>query len=262
MSDQKFAEEEFTETAPYTKSALVYDRMMLHVNYLRWAAYIDAVLQKAKLDRTSGMLDIGCGTGRFLQEMHKLGYRGDGCDPSAHMLAIARKRLPQATFYHCGMPELTGIPADRYPVITSLYDTINYLLDEATLAAALQRIYALLPATGMFIFDAVSRANCRHYFQHYTDSEVLDDNTAYYRESYFDEKTKMQYNWLRIYTTRGIFEEMHRQYIFSFGQIKKIIQNRTDFELTHCFSEFTFRRATASCNRAHFVLRKRGTRTS
>ncbi len=262
MNDKKFAEEKFCEAAPYTKSAQVYDRMMLHVNYPRWAAYIDALLQRAKVAPTARILDVGCGTGRFLEEMHKLDYRGDGCDSSADMLAIARRRLPGSTFYHCGMPELAGIPAGKYPVITSLYDTINYLLNEDALAAALQRIYKILPTPGVLIFDAVSQANCRHYFKHYTDSEVLDDNTAYYRESYFEEKSKIQYNWLRIYDRQGVFEEMHRQYIFSFGQIKKIIQNRTDFELTHCFSEFTFRRATASCNRAHFVLRKRSLRTA
>jgi SAM-dependent methyltransferase len=38
------------------------------------------------------VLEVGCGTGRLLAEVHRRGYRIDGCDGSADMLAEVRKK--------------------------------------------------------------------------------------------------------------------------------------------------------------------------
>ncbi len=255
--DKQFSQDRrYQQIAAYTKIAEVYDRMMLHVNYPRWAAYIEAMLRRADFDTECALLDIGCGTGRFLGQICKFGFKGDGCDPSAEMLAIARKDLPQARFYQCGFPELEIIPENTYPIITSLYDTINYLPDTLTLEQSLNSVYHKLKTPGIFIFDTVTRLNCHHYFKNYSDSEKLDEKTAYFRESYYDEKENVQYNWIRIHTANGLFEEKHRQYIFSFREIKKVIKQKTKFELAHYYEDFTFQKANRRSGRIHFVLRK------
>lgn len=256
MKKTQFSDKKGQPTAPYSKIAAVYDQMMLHVNYPRWAEFIDAVLRREKVGEFPYLLDIGCGTGRFLTEMHKLGYHGDGCDPSREMLNQAKNRLPGADFFRSKLPDLLEVPADHYPVMTCLYDSINYLMDEKTLAQALRTVYNKLQTPGVFIFDVVSRLNCLHYFQNYSDSEVLDEKTAYYRESYFDDEESIQYNQVRIHTAEGIFEESHRQRIYSFKTIEQIIDDETDFLMAHCFDEFSFHRAGRRTTRAHFVLRK------
>jgi len=256
MNKPQTHDQAYQQTAAYTKIAEVYDRMMLHVNYPRWAAYIEAMLRRADFDSESALLDIGCGTGRFLRQIYKFGFNGDGCDPSPEMLEIARKRLPQAQFYPCGFPELAQIPEEKYSIITSLYDTINYLPDTDALEQSLNCVYQKLKPPGIFIFDAVTRLNCQHYFKNYSDKEQFDEKTAYFRESYYDGKEHVQYNWIRIHTENGKFEEMHRQYIFSFREIKKVIQQKTKFELAHCYDDFTFHKANRRSGRIHFVLRK------
>ncbi|MFH1133181.1 MAG: class I SAM-dependent methyltransferase [Nanoarchaeota archaeon] len=60
---------------------------------------ISHVLRQAKLKPGAQILDIGCGTGRATAHFVGKGYHVLGIDPSAKMLAIARKKLPDAHFW-------------------------------------------------------------------------------------------------------------------------------------------------------------------
>lgn len=241
---------------PYTELAQIYDRIMMHVNYRRWARYIAAILRKESLWPDAAMLDIGCGTAKFLEALHQLKKSADGCDASERMLEIARNRLPKSNFFSCHMPELPGINSGHYQVMTCLYDTVNYLPDLTALEKTLQRVYELLASPGIFIFDVVSRSHCQQYFQAYTDSEVLSRQLAYFREGFFDEKSDIQYNKIRIHTPAGVFEEVHQQQIFSFEAITDLIENNSPFILANVYDEFSFDAIDRHSGRAHFVLRK------
>ncbi len=248
-------------TPPYSKLALVYDAMMRHVNYPQWAQYIQAVLARQKLPQITPFLDVGCGTGKFIAELQKLGVTAEGCDASADMLEIARKRLPDTTFFHCQLPELTKVPDRHYRVITCLYDTINYLPNETIVAEALQTLYQKLKAPGVLIFDAVSKYNCQYYFHNFTDSEVINKQLSYFRESFFDAQDALQHNRIRIYFDKMVFEENHLQKIYDFETLQEIIQTQTKFKLDKCYDEFSLSRVGKRASRAHFVLRKEPTET-
>lgn len=50
--------------------------------------------------KTGGrVLDIGCGTGLYLKDLHGKGYGLSGIDMSAEMIIVATKELPDVTFY-------------------------------------------------------------------------------------------------------------------------------------------------------------------
>ncbi len=55
--------------------------------------------------RGRGILDIGCGTGSFLQMFHQLGFDGTGIDSSPVMIDAARERLGQKADIHLGLAE-------------------------------------------------------------------------------------------------------------------------------------------------------------
>ncbi len=78
--------------------------------YGRERDYVDLVL--TGLPPASRILDLGCGSGRPLAE-HVLarGHRVVGYDQSAALLAIARRRFPQATWRQGGLEtlELEGV---------------------------------------------------------------------------------------------------------------------------------------------------------
>jgi SAM-dependent methyltransferase len=59
-------------------------------------AEVDFLLDEMKLPPGSGILDIGCGTGRHAVELARRGYRVTGVDLSAGMLAEARRAAEAA----------------------------------------------------------------------------------------------------------------------------------------------------------------------
>ncbi|MEJ2633890.1 MAG: methyltransferase [Calditrichia bacterium] len=240
---------------PYEQLAVIYDKIMDHVEYEKWANYIKKIIQ-AHHELPVTVLDIGCGTGRFIAELTKLKIPAEGCDPSAAMLKVAAQRLPDTQFRIDSLPELKHIEPGRYPVMTCLYDSINYLNSLEEITRSLDRVYELLPDNGLFIFDAVSRIFCQHYFDGFNEQDVINKKIAYVRSSFYDFKNQQQINEFKIYTPEGIFEEKHVQTIFSFRDIKAIIREMTNFRLIGVFEDFTFFDAEEDSNRAHFILQK------
>jgi cytosine/adenosine deaminase-related metal-dependent hydrolase/ubiquinone/menaquinone biosynthesis C-methylase UbiE len=97
------------------------------------------------------VLDVGCGTGRWLQQLEALQPASlTGADPSAAMLAIARRKLSPNTI-------LVDSPATRLPVPASSRDLVlasfvlSYIEDLAAFAVECARL--LKPEAPLLITD-------------------------------------------------------------------------------------------------------------
>jgi len=247
------------KSMPYQQLANIYNQVMRHVNYSHWAQYIAAVIQKQGI-AGERILDIGCGTGEFIFEIGKLGFPADGCDPSPSMLQIAQEKNSSRKFWLDRLPELVHTPSQHYPVVTCLYDTMNYLESDSAWLQTLLRVYELIPPEGLFIFDVVSEEFCRLYFHQVEEKEIINSSYAYVRESNYHKTRSEQVNQFTIYTPEGIFEEKHIQKIFPFSQIEQIITRNTPFEILDIYEDFTFFTAGKNSNRSHFILKKAGGR--
>ena len=81
------------------------------------------------------ILDVGCGTGehaKYLLTSH--GFTVDGLDLDPRLLAVARRKLPNARFFEADMG--TFALHRRYDVVMCLFSSIGYLktLDRVTAA--------------------------------------------------------------------------------------------------------------------------------
>ncbi|HXM05083.1 MAG TPA: class I SAM-dependent methyltransferase [Chthoniobacterales bacterium] len=74
-------------------------------------------LDIAKLDVGSQVLDIGCGTGRWLRRYEGLGYRPTGIDLTAGMLSLARKNRTRSP--------LVGGESCRLPFKDASFDAVS-----------------------------------------------------------------------------------------------------------------------------------------
>ncbi len=139
----------FSTIAPY------YDTLMSFINYTSWVSYIAHILELNEIKDTT-LLDLACGTGVCLKLWWERGYTLIGLDKSLEMLAICRKRLAplddgRIHLINGDMRDFTL--AHRVPIVTCLYDSLNYLLTEEDLFSCFQHVYDSLPEHGIFVFD-------------------------------------------------------------------------------------------------------------
>ncbi len=139
--------EPFATIAPY------YDTLMSFVNYPSWVAHITKIIQLSQVQEKM-ILDLACGTGVCLELWAKNGYQVIGLDRSPAMLRICQEKFR-------GQDNVLLINGDmrsfrlarQMPVITCLYDSLNYLLTESELLGCFRSIHDALQSDGVFIFD-------------------------------------------------------------------------------------------------------------
>ena len=100
------------------------------------------------------VVDLGCGSGLWAEQLVKASYQVLGIDISEAMIRIARKRAPEAEFRIESLFK-ADIPPCR--AVTSISECFNYLFDSDndnhTLAQLFRRIYKALAPGGVFVFD-------------------------------------------------------------------------------------------------------------
>lgn len=118
---------------------------------LRWLKHIQLrtrCLQIARLRSGGRLLDVGCSTGLFLNEMRRYGqWELCGVEPDAGAAQYARDRFGLDVYR--GQLETTPWPAASFDVVT-LWDVLEHLPDPAV---ALGRIRALLAPGGRLVFS-------------------------------------------------------------------------------------------------------------
>jgi SAM-dependent methyltransferase len=104
-------------------------------------------------------LDVGCGEGSLLQELaaRSPGIALAGVDVSAQALALARRRLPQATF--CAL-DLTRAPLRRTFDLVICTDVLEHIEDDR---AALRNMRAM---TGRWLVVGTLQGRMRRFERH------------------------------------------------------------------------------------------------
>ncbi|MEW6210942.1 MAG: class I SAM-dependent methyltransferase [Acidobacteriota bacterium] len=119
------------------------------------------ILARNKI-RDGLVVDLGCGSGLWAEQLIFAGYRVLGIDISEEMIRIARRRAPQAEFLVGSLFDIDLPPCGG---ITSLGECVNYLFDPGSDRRALtelfRRVYGALIPGGVFIFDIAEPGQVR-----------------------------------------------------------------------------------------------------
>lgn len=110
-------------------------------------------LRAAGVDRGL-VVDLGCGSGLWAETLLECGYDVLGVDQSEAMIALARRRAPDARLLCASFLDVDLPPCDA---ITSLGECLGYLFDEhhsrRAFEALLARVWAALRPGGLLVFD-------------------------------------------------------------------------------------------------------------
>lgn len=144
----------FRAYAPY------YDLLYQDKDYCAEADFVSRLLLKVlppqAAQQSVDILDLACGTGRHSQELARLGYRVEGSDLSAEMIAVAREaaeKLGLPLTYHTESFQTCGRIGRKFDAVIAMFAAIDYLTDYRDLEVSLQNIRSLIRDDGVFVFD-------------------------------------------------------------------------------------------------------------
>lgn len=211
------------------------------------------------MPRASSLLDLGCGTGAVLAGLPELPSL-TGLDISPHMLAIARSKVPAATFIQ---GDMTSFCLDRqFDVIICVFDTLNHLLDFSQWIALFNCVRGHLADGGIFVFDVVTTGGFRRLTE--APASVLDLG----RDTLVA-KTELADGGILVWDGR-IFEHLQgNQFALHHERIREIgvpLDRITAalaswFELIELTDHFGKLPDDSDSDRAYFVAAKRGDST-
>ncbi len=131
----------FDSFAPY------YDLLYQDKNYAGDARFVHEQLGLREAD----ILDLGCGTGRHIIELCKLGHRVHGVDSSADMIQIANNK---GLSVECADVRTFNVGSGfHYDAVTALFHVASYQLTVADLTALFETARRHLKKGGLFICD-------------------------------------------------------------------------------------------------------------
>jgi SAM-dependent methyltransferase len=114
-------------------------------------------LRKLGLREGGKALDVGCGTGRAFGPLLRRGWQIVGCDLSPAMLEVAAREGGSDVDLH--VTDMRELPRfGEFDLVVSLNDSVNYLLGDDDLVAALAGMQANLGGNGLLVFDVNSRS--------------------------------------------------------------------------------------------------------
>jgi len=135
----------------YDVLAPAYDLLTAGYAYGPWLGAIDRLAREHGLHGRRA-LDVACGTGKSLEALLDLGYDAKGCDGSAGMADVARRKLlGRAEVFVADMCSLEVV--GEFDLVTCLDDALNHLPSAADVVSALRAMGANLAGGGLLAFD-------------------------------------------------------------------------------------------------------------
>lgn len=247
----------------YHAFAEIYDQVMRDVDYESWAKHIIRLTERFDV-QVHKILELACGTGGHALHLARMGYALTGVDRSPTMLRIAREKQEKfgitVNWQQGDMDSFSSIGLEHdYDLITCLYDSLNYLLDEEGIRRCFQEVHTHLRPGGGFIFDVTTEYNLLQNFSGYTFAENFE-NASYIWENEYDIINKICASKVTIFANlQGNYQkfiEVHRQKVYPNSLLLEVLQD-TGFELGGYFHDLTEKPAKRECERIHFVCKKK-----
>lgn len=205
--------------APFTRLADVYDAIMADVEYEDWLAFVLREVTRRGFEG-GRLLDLGCGTGNATVPAVDRGFVVDGLDASPAMLAVARRKLPDAELVAGDVRDF-ALP-HRYALVYSVFDALNNLLSDDDFLAMLRRVRAHLAPGGWFAFDANTRTGLRTLWEGDRAEGWADD--VYYRWTHsYDPATDLATVEAYCDGPVGAFTEVHHERPYDPDELRRLL---------------------------------------
>jgi len=246
----------------YDKFARVYATGHYPGYSLKMAELLPDMLAKFSF-RPETVLDIACGEGAFAVSLAKIGYEVTGYDASEEMLKWARERASREEVdVNFIQGDMRDIPFKHdFDLVTSWYDSINYLLEQRDLEKTFDGVFNSLRDNGAFIFDintirslSVDWQETQCYVQR-NDEEIFEVHRTNYKKKkkianlHITAFLKEENGWERI-------DETHKERAYPLEILKNLLF-QSGFDRVSLFDDpFKFTSPEEDSSRVWFVAIK------
>ncbi len=221
--------------APYTSLAAIYDTLTADYDYEQWVSCVLQLYRSLRGSPTDHMyvLDAGCGTGRAMAVLLDRGCRVVGVDASTEMLALAAARLAERRPLLISQDvRQLDLGQQRFDLVMSLCDSLNYLLSLPDLTTAIRRMASHLLPGGVLVFDM----NTAHKLATvYGDHSYIEEGPGFFLawENTWQPSVKMVEMRLSLFTCvehakRCLWErtdETHRERAYNPCEVVEALRN-------------------------------------
>lgn len=245
----------------YESFAQVYDLFMKDVPYDQWINYLEEIFDRFQVSPKL-IAELGCGTGNITTRLAQKGFEMIGIDLSEDMLSIARDKAQKEKLNILYLLqdmrafELYG----TVDCIISLFDSMNYILEEQELLQTFQWVNNYLNPKGLFVFDM----NTVYKFE-----EVLDNNTfvehleeaSYVWENTYDPEDETNEFYMNFFikdAQSGLYqryEEYHYEKAYTVACITRLL-SEAGLNLVGVYDGHTFDAIKPDSERIFFVAQE------
>ncbi len=253
----------------YRKFAAVYDLMGADHHSVRMVAYTRKLMRRFEIEAATG-LDLCCGTGSAIAGLLDCDLTMAGLDRSAEMLAVAAKKLRgrHVTLYQKSLPRFRLLDLQnsrrlrRFDIVTSFYDSLNYLSNEKELRTTFESVYRHLHPGGWFIFDMNTARALKALWSQDVYADARADLAWVWKNSYYEESRSADCR-ATFFVKKGRgwqrFDELHTEYAYDNATIRRLLK-AAGFQVKGLYRCFTFDRPTERTCRICGVVRRPPTR--
>ncbi len=239
------------EVPQYSILAALYAHLMRKIDYKEWTDYLLALFRNFAVN-DDHILEIGGGQGAIASYICDYFPTIILTDLSKEMLFQCVDRRPLKVC--CDMRQMPF--KNKFDIIYSTFDTVNYLLNEKDLKKYFLEIHSLCNSETIITFDVSLEKNSIKY-ERYLNRKGKFNGMSFTQKSKYDKVKKIHYNYFEITSDDGkIVNEIHAQKIYAFETYFKII-DEAGLYVADCFDAFSFEKADNASLRAQFVLKKK-----
>lgn len=244
----------------YTSFAQIYDLFMDNVPYAEWCEYVTSLLREYQI--TDGLvLDLGCGTGTFTEELAKKGYDMIGIDSSEDMLEIAMdKRIQSGSDILYLLQDMREFELyGTVKAVVSICDSINYILEPKELSQVFSLVNNYLDPDGIFLFDLNTEYKYSTILSDHTIAEAREESSFIW-ENYYDENERINEYDLTIFIkeTDELFRrytETHYQRCYSLKEIQTALEE-AGLVFVAAYDAFTREPVRENSERIYIIARE------
>lgn len=240
--------------------AFLYDELMSGVPYRQWEDYLEQILEREDCSPVT-ILDLCCGTGSVSRLLAEKGYQVSGIDISAGMIDLAKTRSQEKGLYiDYHVQDAAALRLGRkFDLVVSLFDSLNYILESASLQQAFYRVSEHITPGGLFVFDV--------------NTELALSAGLFNQDNLGNSKSPLHYNWKSSYDSVSRICRVHMDFIYRKSGTEQKVEvvhyqrayeereiidmlRSAGLEVLHVYDAYTFEKANRFSDRAFYIARK------